>query len=583
MNARRGQKPIGLVACVVLAWAHGGATARAESERASTAPADASQDPEPTASEDVEVPLVVTSVAGGAVFVDRGRDHGLEPGDRVRFEPPGRGTVIGEVRSVSSGTARVELLDPDATIDVGEPGTVRVPRERWLAATRDDVAATTDEDAPEHPPWTHPPEDWTSDQPLLAPSQGLLPAEREITRRGRVFVQGDTTEDREGQETTSRFARAGVDAGWTNLFGYGGTLDLDLEVVTRSFEDEFDDETDTKLRVQRFSYAFGGDRARRTRTEFGRFLQNGFVEFGLLDGVEVSRTGASDGAAAWTFGASLGLMPAPTFDLETGRDAQIALYARRTSLDRTGLSYGLGYQKTFHDGDADRDLFVFDTDWRPTQELSLHASALFDLYSSGERAVDPGVELTELHAYANWMPSPDWGASASFDRTRPVDTDREPFDALDPVLLREQEFQRVGARVWRRVTPDLRLSVRADTWSNQDDSGGGEVRAAWSDGPWNGSRLTTSVFANEGTFTSVDGLRVGLAQRTDIGRFEVNWELVNSEQDSAVLGDGTTTEQSVRASWDHGIGRTSTSLYAEHDFGDARSATSFGFFLQWRL
>ncbi|QDU83308.1 hypothetical protein Pla163_04060 [Planctomycetes bacterium Pla163] len=539
--------------------------------------------------EDVELGVVVTGVAGDSVFVDVGRDGGLEPGDRVQFEPAGRPVVIGEVRSVSSTSARVELVSGGNELDVGDGGVVRVPLARLQALVAEDAPtdptdAAEGTDVPEHPPWTLTMDEWGNDLPLLAPPRAATPSEREIRTRGRYFLQADRTWDREGGRTTSTFTRGGLDASWENLFGEGGMLELDAEIVMRRFETELDSDDETQLRLQRFSYAVGGDRQRPTRVQVGRFLQRGFVEFGLLDGIEVARRGGSGDGHTWTLGGSLGLLPEPSFDLNTGRDAQIALFARRDSTQRTGLSYGVGYQKSFHDAAADRDLLAFDADWRPTEHHSVHASALVDWYTSGERALDAGPDLTELHVFGTWRPDTRSGVSLSLDRTRPPDIDRAAFAAIPPDLLREQLFERVGLRGWHRLTDDLRITARVDAWRNQDDDGGGaELRLNQRDLFWKSLEGSATVFANDGTFTSIRGLRLGLDQTSSIGRFNLAWELVSSEQDGVVLGNTEQVEQTLRAGWDHSFGRTSTSLYAEHFFGDGRDATSAGFYLQWRL
>ncbi|MEZ5978682.1 MAG: hypothetical protein R3F34_10730 [Planctomycetota bacterium] len=525
--------------------------------------------------------VVVTGTTGTSVFVDRGRDDGLEPGDRVRFLPAGRPVVIGEVRSVSSSSARVEVGAVGA-VDVGDGGEVQVPKARLVA-----LAAEKEQEggqaAPPHPAWTHPPEEWSTDQPLLAPTTSLTPADREVLRHGRAFLQFDWTRDDEGQSSNTYLGRAGADVAWENLFGNGGTLDVDVEVLSRRFEDAFDSDEDTRLRVQRLSYAWGGTRQEPDRWQVGRFLQKGFVEFGLLDGVEVQRR-LGAGKGPWHVGASIGAMPEPTFELSTGRDAQVAIHARRISTTRTGFAYGFGYQKTFHDGDADRDLIVADMDWRPTEHHTVRGSALVDYYTSGERAKDAGFELTELHLYGDWRPDARTGISANVDRTRLPDVDRAGFAEIPADQLREQLFERTGLRVWRRFTDTFRLSVRGDAWRNEDDDGtGGEIRADWNKFPTRNSHVSAAVFANDGTFTSVEGLRLSIDHSSTIGFWQLSWELTRNQDDGATVTDPDRTDQSLRASWDQSFGATSLSLFAEKLFGDSQDATSFGIYLQRRL
>jgi len=522
--------------------------------------------------QDVLVPCTVTGTSGASIFVDVGSTQGLEPGDRVRFEPFGRPAAFGAVRAVSSTSARVEL-ESGGPVDVGDTGAVAVPRARLDAL----AAAQTPPPpgVPEHPPWTHPPEEWSSSTPLLAPS--ATARERRATRRGSLFLQYDATFDREGTDSTSQFARAGLDATWENLLARGETIDFDGEVVARSFDSGADSDDDARLRLQRLSYAEGGGRSLPTRWQAGRFLQSGFVEFGLLDGVEVTRrTGA-----AWHVGASLGLLPEPTFELDSGDDTQIALYARRERTGPTGLAYGVGYQKTFHDGSADRDLLAVDADWQPARAFTLHGAMLVDVYTSNERAKDSGLELTELHLFGNWRVDERTTVGLSHDRTRLPDIERAGFVEIPADVLREQRFERTGARVSRRVTDDLRLSARFDQWRSQDDDGlGGELRGDWSGLPWRGANLAAAVSSNQGTFSDVTALRLALDQATTIGSWRLAWELARNELTSAVVGEDSLLEQSLRASFDTRLGRTSLSLYVEQFFGDGQDATSLGLHLR---
>lgn len=576
MNAPR---LVNTSACAALLAALGGTlgASRALAQDAPPLPIDASAPSTPLAApaqqddEHVAVPCTVTGVAGASVFVDVGSDDGLEPGDRVRIEPVGRPVVIAAVRAVSSASARLEL-ESGGPVDVGDSGSVFVPRAR-LARGDEQRAATGA--VPAHPPWTHPPESWSSDQPLLAPSTSAR--EREATRRGSLFAQFDATFDREGGDSTSTFARTGLDAEWWNQLGRGETIEFDGEIVARSFETDVDSDDETRLRLQRLSYSEGGDREQATRWQAGRFLQTGFVEFGLLDGVEVTRRVSGP----WHVGASLGLLPEPTFELGSGDDTQIALFARRERTTSTGIAYGIGYQKSFHHGDADRDLLALDADWAPTRTFTLHSNALVDFYTSNERAKSAGLELTELHLFGNWRVTPRTSVFLSHDRTRLPDVVRAGFEDLPIDVLTSERFERTGARVQHRVTDSLRVSARADLWRNENDDGAGaEVRGDWSGLPWHGANFGAALFTNEGSFTDVTGVRFVFDQYTSVGSWRLAWEVSQNAITSAVVGDDSLLEQSLRASWDHGFGKNSVSLYLEQFFGDGQDATSLGLYLR---
>jgi hypothetical protein len=530
----------------------------------------------------VTIELRTTAASGRSLYVDKGRDDGLEPGDRVRFFVPGQAGVEGEVRSVSSSSARVELFG-EARVDSGLSGEARVPAARLealRAALTDEVAAPP---ADEHPPWTRPPEAWSEGLPLLAPLEEIEPEDRETTVRGRAFAQLDHTWDEEGAGSRSLFARVGADLRIENPFERGGLLKVDAEGVRRmsSFADGAPDETDDRARLQRFSYAFGGTRHDPTRFELGRFLQSGFPEFGLLDGVEVSQHQDSSSYV----GIAAGLLPEPTFEQSTGDDAQLAAYVVRELGPQRDLAWRLGLQKTWHTGRSDRDLLASGLHWRLSDELSLRGSALVDYYSSNERVKSAGPELTELHLFADWRPSRRGGVSASYDRVRWPDERRQEFVALPAAELIDQRFERASLRFWGQATRDLRLSLRGDLWSNDEDDGsGGELRVDWSELLWERGRVTAAVFAHDGQYSSIEGLRLGLDREATGGRWALGYELARTDQDAFLGAQAELLRQSLRSSFDTRIGDDwSLSLAADKLFGDAQDALTVGIYLQRRF
>ena len=59
-------------------------------------------------------------------------------------------------------------------------------------------------------------------------------------------------------------------------------MHYDLEVNYRRTDvPDLDGEENTRLRLDRASYHWGGTRFRKDRREVGRFLQSGMIEFGL--------------------------------------------------------------------------------------------------------------------------------------------------------------------------------------------------------------------------------------------------------------------------------------------------------------
>jgi len=532
-----------------------------------------------TEEQDLLLEVVVTASSGRSAYVDRGRDGGLLPGDRVRFFPVGEPAFVGDVRSVSSSSARVELANGQV-LAVGTPGEVRVPAARLEAARPPEEAA---EAPPSHPPWTRPPQEWDQDLPLLAPLDEIQPEDRATSITGRAFVQVDAIDDLEPQGTDTLYARIGTDLRIENPFRHGGRLQLDAELVRRSIDPSAggEERTEERGRLERFSYAWGGTRHAPMRYEVGRFLQAGVPEFGMLDGVEVAQYFDS----TTSVGVATGFLPEPTFELATGDDVQVAAYLARELGPRRDLAWRLGVQKTWHQGEPDRDLLSSAVHWRPSDEVSLRASALVDYYGSGERVKSSGLELTELHVYGDWRPSSRGGVAASYDEVRWPDLLRREFPTLPDTELDDQRFRRASLRMWRDLGRALRLSLRGDSWSRDEDDGvGGELRADLRDLPWSGARFRARLYANDGEFSSVEGLGLGIDHASSRGRWALGYELSRSEQEGFLGDQDLLSRQSLRASWDGRLGKSwSLSLHLERLFGDNREALAAGFYLQQRF
>lgn len=531
----------------------------------------------------VIVEATSTAKSGRSVYIDKGRDQGLEPGDPVQFFPPGQPFVSGEIRSVSSQSARVELFQ-DEQVSIGVRAEARIPRSRLDALQSQSEAA---EDAPpttpEHPPWQRGPVTWDDKLPLLAPLEEIKAVDRETRLRGRSYLQADRSWDNSTDGTDTSFLRAGVDLGIENPFRAGGLFDMDVSWLRRasSTSDASDEFSDDQLQVRRLSYALGGTRHRPWRLKVGRFLQEGMPEFGLLDGVELTRAIG----AGTRVGFSTGWQPELDVDLSTGDDYQVAAFLLH-ELDNDATLVGrLGYQKTWHRGTPDRDLVATGLNWRPGEELSLDASALIDHYNPSDEVKSSGFELTELHLYGNWRPSRKGGVSLGYDQVRWPELLRSEFVPVPESELEDQDFRRGNLRIWRRLTDALQLSLRGDLWRNDRDEGsGGEFRAEWSQWPWKQARLSARVFTNEGQFNSLTGAGARLEHNAAAGRWALAYEAVESTQDDFLGAQGELSRDALRASWDGQLAESwSLSISVAQLFGDQQDAFLLAFYLQQRF
>lgn len=546
------------------------------------------------------IPVRVTAFVAGNVYLDHGREAGIEPGDTVRLEPLGGGTVIATVRSVSRSSARGEIVGDEVEIEIGTEGVVLVPRERLSReapdgpeprrlppdATTPPSSAREDEPierhVPDHPEWEHPPVEWDADVPLLAPVDALTPEKRERRVRGRLQTQFHLTSDRGGEDREYRLSRTGVDLLIENPFRRGGELDLDVELYHRSARiDGDEDDSEGRLRPDRASYRWGGIRGRPHRWEAGRFLQHEFPEFGVIDGVEYGRRFASGNR----WGASIGWLPSRTDEMETGDDLQTSLFYRFVSGEEERLALGAGYQKTWHEGEADRDLFVGSFDYRPSRRWYARATAWVDWYTSSDELKSGGLELTQLHANANYLGEGGHGVGVFASRIRWPELLRNEFDELTAQQIADNETDRLGVTAWRRLRDDVRLHVRVDRWRDQDDGGGsGEVRMSFRDLLYDDGEVTVGLHRLEGKYRDGTGWRLRADRRFAAGFLVLGWDGTEYETNSDVAGSESLLQHVFRASYDVSLGRGwDLSLYFEDRQGDEQDSLTGGFHLQKRL
>jgi hypothetical protein len=260
--------------------------------------------PHPGAIERVQARVTATS--GSSVYLNLGRNAGLQPGDEVTFFPANDGIVNGTVQSVSGSSVRCTVLSSLQNIDIGTRAEVLIPADRLSPDA--EGKPTTRPNLPEHPPWSATPENWDLNQPLLAPAHARTANERDVLLHGRLFASYMHTLNQFDAQNQYSLGRIGASMWMENPFGRGGGLHLDSEFNRRGvfLADDLDG-INGPGRLDRLSYHWGGTEEQPLRLEMGRFLSYEVPEFGVLDGTElVYRT-----ASGHRFGASVGLLPEP--------------------------------------------------------------------------------------------------------------------------------------------------------------------------------------------------------------------------------------------------------------------------------
>jgi len=543
----------------------------------------------------LRVEVRVTSVVAGEVYLDVGRDSGLETGDRVRLLPPGAAPVEVTVVSVSSRSARARLEAPSPAVDVGTSGEVRVPAARLAAPPQSPGSADpkqptvpvqgVSQDPPgaqepaQHPGWSTPPEEWNDQMPLLAPAQAKEQEQRAVTWRGFAFVDGQATFD---DERDYALGRAGVDLQAQDLFAESGVLHLDLEGFARmaDLSDGLDDD-ESRVRLDRLSYLWGGDRERPTSLEGGRFLQRMLPEFGVLDGVEwTQRLTSGD-----RLGVSAGFLPEWTPEMETGDDLQVAAAWRHLAGADDQLELGLGYQKTWHEGESDRDLALGTLDWRPDPSWNLHGTAWVDFYDSSEEVKSSGAELTQATLNASKHFSNAAGLTLFGTHMRYPDLLRYEYKPVEPTTLDDFENTRLGVSGWSEIARKVRLSARVSWWTDDEDDGlTGELRLGVRDRVLSQGELALALFGGDGKYSQVTGARLSASRSFASGWWTLGLESALHESDGFEGDQAELWQHVVRASFDRDLGASwDMSLWGDQRFGDEQQATTVGFSLRRRF
>lgn len=524
------------------------------------------------------VPVIVTAVSGRSVYLDKGRSDGLAPGTIVRVFSAGVGQLEIEVRSVSASSARAELQPGQVEPPVGARGEAEV-------ATKPSTRATPPSTAPaqpiQHPPWSRKEPTRAEGQPLLVPTFRQRPDERPLDVRGRIFAQGDWSHDGTGEASSEYLlGRTGTRLEGTNVLGHGERLRFAGELNTRqvSLQDAADTHDET-ARLDLLSVAVGTEEWAPVGVEFGRFQSEHLPELGLMDGVEgVARF--ADGIRA---GAGIASYPRPFPARDTGEDIGAHFFADYLADANRSLGAGVGYQKTWHEGAPDRDLFLLRVESRPGAGVSLYSTAKFDLYTSGDTRKSSGLELTEFLAQAR-LDGSNAGLGLQASRFRWPDLARREYQDLPDELVRDGRLDRLSLNGWLRPAKTLRLNARGDAWRDQARDGTAwETSGDWSDMLGTEFDLHAALFRSDGSFNSGPGARLRLRRR--FGDFDASlgyrWHRYSVE--GLLGGDETLIRQSVALGLDWIVGDADWSLTAERWFGDREDAYAISIYAQIRF
>jgi len=299
-------------------------------------------------------------------------------------------------------------------------------------------------------------------------------------------------------------------------------LDAELNYRTLTLPDE-DGGSGARLRLDRLSYRRGGTRFRSGGWEAGRFLQHGMPEFGILDGAEWTRRRDN----GHRYGLSLGFLPELDYDFETLSDIQIAGFYEWVSGPREMVTATIGYQKTWHDGEPDRDLLIAKIRTLPIDGWDFHGIVWVDFYTGSDDIKGSGAEITQAIATVARR----WKSGSGFN----VSYEHWAF----PELLRQGEFVPVQAAELARNRNDrlsldawwwwrdaVRVHAFAGGWHDEDDTGGAaELGFEVRDFPILRGRGDLTGFVSRAQFEDIYGVRGTYGYHAERGYWELMYEI----------------------------------------------------------
>ena len=525
----------------------------------------------------------VGSAERGWARIDRGSADGLIAGDVVTFLPREGGAFQGAVKELEERAARVELRDPAFVPAPGTRGKVQIPRSRLAALApgrakkRPAPKRQSGETVLPTPVFENRDEDWQAGEPLLARVRAVRPEERERSLHGRSWASFDYTRASEGDRSDS-FARAGTSVVLENPFQRGDRIHADLEWNARRVDvDDLDDEQDVEFRAEHLSYAWGGTRFAPEGWEVGRFLQRGMVEFGVLDGAEwiVRKPNGQ------RYGLSLGYLPEPDAEFQTGEDFALSGFYRWVADESEELSASVGYQKTFHNWTADRDLVVVGFSRVPSAGWAVFGNAWIDFYTEGddEKGTLMGVTQAYLSAGRRWQDGSSLDLVASHMEFPEID--RNEFAPVEDAQLADDHNERVALTSRLQASRNLRLLTGIGGWIDEDEEGG-DLELGFALDQFLGERGFAEVtgLATRGRYQTSLGGRLTAGLDAGSGRWALDYEFTQNRLDGFTSANDDLPQHRLRLHADHAWGGWDLSWRIEGLVYDDENAVTIGLYMQ---
>jgi hypothetical protein len=300
-------------------------------------------------------------------------------------------------------------------------------------------------------------------------------------------------------------------------------------------------------------------------------------EFGYLDGAEWTQRRDN----GHRYGFSAGFLPELDDDFDTGRDLQIAGFYEFVSDPGERFTLAAGFQKTWHNSNADRDLVIVRTRYLPDSGWDLSGTAWIDVYTSGD-AGKPFLEITHVYATARKTYAGGNGVVFAYRHQAYPQIDRVEFL---PVLANEianNRYDRLSVDAWRYLTDHLRVRGFVAGLNDEEFTGGAaELSLQTQDLLAPNNRADITAFIDRGQFATTIGGRASYARYLTKGRFEVLYEVANHHQFDFADNVNDIVQHRARVTGAYYVGKDwDVSGYVEIQLYDEEFSWSFGFTVQ---
>jgi hypothetical protein len=281
-------------------------------------------------------------------------------------------------------------------------------------------------------------------------------------------------------------------------------------------------ESDSLARLDRASYYRGGTRFDPSRWELGRFIQYGMPEFGLVDGFEWTKRRKNN----HRYGVSIGYMPDPYPQVEQWEDFQLAAFYSWAVDGSERFTVDGGYQKTWHKGSADRDLFVAKIEYLPLTGWDFQGAAWIDYYRNDDPFKDEGLDLTWARASAGKVWESGNGLTFTYRHGSFPDIERsEVLPEPSAGELAESYNDRLAASGWRWLGDNRRMHSEVGVWNDEVDFGGDADLGVEVINIGRDNTADLTAFGTAGRYEWLLGGRFTYGELLSNGRWDAMYEL----------------------------------------------------------